>query len=338
MRIAFALLVAGLVACGGDAAPTDAKGKPGAEGDAPACDFSLDKLGGKSFVRTVKGDGSDADLLARVKFVEEGGKTKAKYTARSLSDVYTYSCSKKDAELTCWEEAIKTPEFCRALVANGKECTAEAIAQLTGGKAEDLKAKVDETLKNIKGLSGPDRARMKEVYSAPTTPLRGVLRVRMKKDQCKLSVTDVYQAMTDGQLREIENVVGTATFVPTEKPLAFEHCSDGRSIAILENPDVKSNVTLDSVKVGQNFTVRYLGDAHAKPAPGCTYAMETYAGYERVAAAAPIQPDASGKLPWMFQAAITTKGNQVVHMYRYKTCGDAPQELIDVQCQATMVK
>lgn len=337
MRLRLGVLLACLVACGGGAG-TDPKPADAAAAG-PSCDFSLDKLGGNQFVRALKGDGSpgDLDLLARIQFADEGGKLKAKYTARSLSDVYNYSCTAKDKDLSCWEEEIKAADFCRALVANGKECSVEAVAQLTGAKPEAIKQKVEDTLKNIKGLSGPERSRMKEAFSAPTTPLRGVLRIKMKKDQCKLSITDLYQSMTDGQLREIENVVGTSTFEPTKKELVFENCADGRSLLTLDSLDSKATDSLESVSPGENFFVKYAGKEHAKAEAGCTYAMETYVGYERLSAAAPIEP-VGGALPWNFQASFPKAGRQIVHMYRYRTCGDKPQERVGVQCQAVTVR
>lgn len=328
-----------LVACSGGA-PEAAKPEAGKEEG--ACALALDGLAGKTFIRTTRAASGarEEDLAARVMFYDEGGKLKAKYTARSLSDVYVYGCSKSDKEVACWQEDVRVADFCRALVANGKECTPQAVAELTGKKLEDIKAKVDETIANVKGLKGAELHKMKEVFASPSNPLRGVLKVKVKPKECSLTISDLFQAMSGGQLKEVENVVGTSTFAQTEKPLVFEHCLDGRSLQVATSADAKPGESVSEAKTGQPLFVRYGGTEHVKAEAGCTYTMDTWAGYERLAAAQPVQPDGSGKLDWQFQAtfakALSYPG--VVHLYRHRKCGDKAEEHIGVACAAVKVE
>lgn len=335
------LFMLGFAAACSGGGPAPEAAKPGDAAGEGTCSLSLDGLAGKTFVRVTRAASGarEEDLAARVQFYDDGGKLKAKYTARSLSDVYVYGCSKTDKEVACWQEDVRVADFCRALVANGKECTPEAVAELTGTKVEAIKAKVDETITNVKALKGADLHKMKEVFSSPSNPLRGVLKARVRPKDCVLSVSDLFQAMTGGQLKEVENVVGTSNFVETDRPLVFENCADGRSLLVATSADAKPDAAVSEATAGQPLFARYIGSEHVKAEPDCAYTMDTWVAYERLAAGQPVQPDATGKLDWAFQASF--KGSLsypgVLHMYRYRKCGDKAQELVGVTCAAVRV-
>lgn len=330
-----------LVACGGEAPPADPKAdaKPA---DKSGCELTLETLDGKGFVMAKKGPSGkpEEDLMARVRFAKEGDKIKAKYTTRSLSEVYDYTCAVQGPELSCWQDEVKVENFCRALVANNKPCTPDGVAQLTGLKAEAIAAKVEETKKAIDGMSPKDRTDMMALYSSANKPLRGVLHVRVKKDICGVSLGDMFQYMSNGQLKEVENVVGTAPFAPTEKELVWENCADGVNLVYLSAPDAKPQPgdSLKEVSPGQTLTARYVGPEHTKAEAGCTYTMDTFGGYERIMAAAPVAAGPDGALDWTFQYTPAKAGYAVTHMYRYKTCEGKPAERVGVSCQVAKVK
>lgn len=307
-----------------------------------ACDLSFDTIADKAFVRTTRGDSGkmEEDTLARLRFFKDGDKLKANYTARALLEVYSYICAVKGPELTCWQEKPSPEKFCDALVANGKTCTPEAVAELTGLKADDVKAAVERELAAIKAMSPKAASDMRNLYSSANAPLRGVLHARIKPKECQLSVSDMYQVMTNGQLREIENVTGTSTFAKTERAFVFEDCTDFQNMVVLSAPDAagKPGESVMDVTVGQTVPVKYVGAESVKAEAGCTYSMDTFAAHEPVAQAVAVAPDASGNLTWAFQASFSKPGKSALHMYRYKTCGDKPQERFAVACQHVTVQ
>jgi len=310
--------------------------------DKAACELKLDGLDGKGFVLNKKltSGALEEDLLARVRFSKDGDTIKAKYTTRALSDVYDYTCSLAKDELSCWQDDVKPDNFCRALVANGKECTADAVAQLTGLKAEGLVAAVEETKKAIAAMTPKDRTDMMALYSSANKPLRGVMHIKIKKSPCGLNLSDMYQYMSNGQLKEVENVVGTATFLETSKELVWDHCADGVNLVFAETPEArpKPGETLMDLKVGQAITARYVGAEHAKAEAGCTYAMDTFGSIERLGAKLPVSAGADGALDWSFSHSFMKAGHGVAHMVRYRTCEGKPEEKVGVSCQVAKVK
>ena len=74
---------------------TGCSGEEGGGAAAPACDLSFDTLVGKTFVMAeAQPDQTYKDNpMARVQFTKGENGVEAKYTAKSVSDVYTYFCN-----------------------------------------------------------------------------------------------------------------------------------------------------------------------------------------------------------------------------------------------------
>lgn len=347
MRIHTLLISTVLVLLASCGAPQEEK-KPDEGADAaPACDFSLDNLDGHVFVQSKLGDDGktwEDDVLARAKFYKEGDKLKAKYNTRALLDMYTYTCVKSQdgAGVDCWEDNPNPADFCRTLIANLGDagCTPEAIRQVTGLPEDKAKAGYDEVMAELKKLPKKEYEDMKQVFNSPNNQLRGIFHVKMAKKECRLTLTDNYQTMTFGQWREMGNVVGSARFVTSDKDLVFEHCREADNLVALSSADgwAKPGESVKSFKAGQPIPFRYVGDEDLKPAPGCTYTMDTWSQYSPLAKGVPVEPDAKGRLNWSFSETYPKPGRFVVHMYRYKACNGGAPELLPVSCQGVKVE
>lgn len=338
-RIPSLLLLSLLVACGQPEAPKEEAPA------APACSLGFDTLGGKTFVRQVKDPATKDykdDPLARMQFFKEGDALKVKYTVRSLADVYTYTCVQTESDITCFEDNPKAGDWCRTLIANDKECTAEEVAKLTGLSLEDAKKGTDEVLAEVEKLkkkSPKELEDMKQVFNQPNNQLRGVLHAKVWAEDCRLTVNDRYQTMTFGQLREMENVVGAGRFVESNKTYVFEHCKDNSNVVALSAPgaSAKPGETTVDWGVGQSIPFAYVGP-ETKAEAGCSYSMDTFAEYEPKGTNIVVAPDEKGNLNYNFQATFSTPGPHVVHMYRYKACNGGAPERIGVHCQVVRTK
>jgi hypothetical protein len=312
----------------------------GASKEKKGCELSLDALEGKSFVKgTQTGNQRQLDLLARVLFEKEGDQLVARYTARALADVYTYDCKPGDGKLTCWAREFEASNWCRALWANEKGCTPEAVSELTGKSVEEVKPKVEETLKNIKSLSGAAMHQARTVFSTGQVQLRGFMTVGLNAEDCRLVISDRFQTMTNGQVVERENVVGTSQFFPNTRDLVFEHCKDNHLVVLEKEGDKpKDGVTREEGKKGEMLPVRFSGTTDLKPEAGCTYAQKGYAAYVAVGPEGEVPVGADGALQWGFQGSFATPGRSLLHLVRYKTCGDKPKQVIDTTCQAINIR
>jgi hypothetical protein len=304
--------------------------------EAPACDLALevDALAGKSVARLLDGD-KDPDLLARAQFFKDGETLKVKYNTRALTDMYTYTCKKESKEFFCQADNVDLEQWCRTLIANKGACSGAEIANLTGAPL-DAAQKAAETINAaVKKLSPEQMEKLKTGYSLPSNQLRGVLHVKVNPDTCRLTMRDNYQTMERGELREYENVVGSARFVPVEKELVFEHCGDPANFVALAAPDAKPNPGESAVdqKVGTPVDFRYVGAELVKAEAGCTYSMDVFRQYEPVTKGQAVAPDADGKLTWATNQTFDKKGKNVVHLYRYKDCGKGAELAQPVSCQ-----
>lgn len=330
-----------LFACG---APEEKKEEAPA---APACDITLDSLAGRVFIRQIQGaDGKtwEDDILARVKFYQEGDKLKANYNTRALTDMYTFTCVKNQdgSALDCWEDNPSAADFCRTLIANHGDdgCTVEKIRELTGLPEDKAKEGYDAVMKEMKKLPKKELEDMKQVFNSPNNQLRGIFHVKIPKNECRLTLVDNYITYTYGQMREMGNVVGSARMVPSDRDLVFEHCRESDNLVALSAPDkwAKPGETVHEWKVGQPIPFRYVGAEDLKPTSGCTYTMDTWSQYAPLAKGVPVEADASGRLKWEFSESYPKAGRYVVHMYRYKACNGGQPELLPVSCQGLVVK
>lgn len=330
-----------LLACSGGApAPAPADAPPAA----PACDLSIDTLPGKTFVLAGKAaDGTEqADISARIRFSKDGDKLKAAYNGKSLINLYTYSCAPSKDGADCWEDAPKADLFCKALIANDKECTPESVSELTGQKPEEIAKVVADTRAEVKQLKGDAYEQFRALFDNANTPLRGVLHLRVKTDGCKLMVTDRYMAMSHGSVREQENLVGTAPFIASDKNLAFETCTvaEGASLVALTAPGAaaKPGEHKRDWNKGESIPLAYVGESLIKAEPGCTYTQDVYAGGEAIQTGQPVAPDDKGALSWTFSHSFDKAGPSAFTLVRSRTCEGKPAEKVDVVCQAVSIQ
>ncbi len=320
---------------------------PTPETEGSACDLTFDTLPGKTFVRQVAApDGVTwlEDNWARARFYKEGEAIKLKYNARSLVEVYTYTCEKKPGELFCQTDDIDLQQWCQTLIANTGSCSPADLADRTGATLEDAtKAKAELDAK-LKKLSAEEKEQMKVAFSAPGNQLRGAFHVKINKDECRITGRDTYMTMTFGEIRELENIVGTARFVESDAELVFEHCKDSANMVALTAPGAKArpNQTKLRWNLGEAVPFKYVGDAMSKPeGSSCTYAMDTWINHAISQKDVAVNPGPDGKLDWSFVHTFAEvppeKGRGVIHMYRYKTCEGKEKELVDVTCAMVLV-
>ena len=310
------------------------------------CDLSLDTLAGKTFIRQVSApDGKTwlEDPWARARFYEDNGKIKLKYNTRSVSSMYTYTCEKKPGELFCQTDNIDLQQWCQTLIANTGSCSPADLADRTGVPIEEATKAQQALAAQMKGMSADEKEKMKVAYSAPANQLRGAFHVKINKEECRLTGRDTYMTMTFGEIRELENYVGTARFVPSEADLVFEDCKDSANLVALTAPGAKARPTETKLKWNVNEAVpfKYVGDAMSKPEGTCTYTMDTYVNHALLQKGVAVSPGADGKLDWSFTHTFSEVppegGRGVVHVYRKKACDGKEAELVDVSCAMVLV-
>lgn len=302
------------------------------------CTLSAKTLPGKSFVRLERskdGAGWEEDIWARARFSSEGGKLKMRYNARSLVEMYDYTCDKgKGGALLCKADNPDLQQWCRTLWANKGSCSAAELADLTGASVEEAKKTVAATMPELEKLDGQAKKANQVAYSSPSNQLRGLMHIKFNKDECRLTVRDTYQTMTNGALSELENVVGNARFVETDKELLFEKCRDDASLVALTAPDAAAKQGETKVQWGKGETIpfKYAGADLAKAEAGCTYTMDSWAVYEPDQRGVAVEPAADGTLSWAFSKSFDSAGKKLVHLVRHKACGGGQPEKVDVTC------
>jgi len=249
------------------------------------CELKLETLPGTEWViLKINPDKSEmADHGARLKFVTEDGKLKAKYNVQSVADMYTYRCEGKDDRVTCREKP-RVKDFCQALVAGGKECSAaelkKILADATDKEIEDgIKAGM-EIVNKYK-----DKPEWKQFVAQNNNlgnKLRGVIYAKLDSKRCQLRVTDNYLSMYNGKKVEDSNPVGTNPFVKNEMgELLWEHCENRTDFIPLNEgkyPADPANVGPQPKQTaGKEIHFWYLaGDAQV-PVEGCTHKYDVWA-------------------------------------------------------------
>ncbi len=316
---------------------------PPPEPEKPACDLTLDNLAGRTFVkadRSADGKTITQDTWARAQFLEEAGKLKVRYNTRALVDMYTYTCKKDGKEQFCLADKVDPMQYCQTLYANIGVCAPEGVAEFAGMSLEEARKVRDQLMSEVKKMSPESIERMKVAFSTPNNQLRGVFHVKVDAETCQLNISDFYQTMTFGQLREQENVVGRAKMIQTDKDLVFEHCSDQQSLVALSAAGAKAEPGQHVFEwdKGAKIPYAYVGKDATKAEDGCTYTMDTWSMYESLQKGVAVTPDDKSKLNWAFEHSFAEGNRGVVHMYRNKSCAGGASERIDVLCQAVKLK
>ncbi len=321
----------------------------------PTCDLTLDNLQGKVFVMAeAQPKGPDVlNPLARLRFDEEGGVLKARYTAMSLGDIYTYTCEKieregKAPELKCVEPP-RLQDWCEALFAHDIKCTKKKLRKLGAEASDEELAKAIEAAKKAmqEAQSAEDERvfqRWKAIRASLGNKLQGQLFVKVDK-RCRLNINDMYWTLRNGEKVEDSNPVGTNPFVKTDKPYLFEHCDNQAELYDSDKegfPELPITAPPQN-EMGKPIHYYHIGEAGSKAEEGCTYSFDTYAGWLPLAQGLEPEKGEDGRLIWhathTFDEKTARKVNGkilgIFHMARYKTCG-GKKEKIDVSCRATV--
>lgn len=345
MRAVRGLVLVAVALAAGCGEP-EKKAPPKAEEPAvPACELTLDNLVGRTFIHVTRNTEKktwDEDLLARARFYSENGALKVKYNTRALADMYSYTCVKAadGTKLDCKEDEPRTGDYCRSLIANGKECTVEEIVKLTGATVEAAEKGKKEVEAEIKKLPKKEFEDMKKVYNSPNNQLRGILHIKVKEKDCNLLLEDQYETIAFNVVREMQNVVGSAYFRETKNDYVFEHCKDDDNLVALEKPGAKAKPgqSKREWKVGDTVNFTFAGPEMQRAENGCTYSMDTWLGYQPLKKDVAVAAD-GGKLDWSFTHTFTAPDPRVImHLYRYKQCGTEGKKLVSVSCQGLKVE
>ncbi|MBN1337015.1 MAG: hypothetical protein JXB39_13740 [Deltaproteobacteria bacterium] len=343
--LVLSLLISLLAGCGGRT-----QAPPPTDEAASECGLTLDNLAGRTFIHLNKdapGKFSD-DPLARAYFFSEGGKTKVRYNTRHPTDFYTYTCEKMEGQekLLCKEDNPKPVAYCKSLWANDLGCDPQRLVELTGctlEEAQKAREEVDEEITRLKKNKKLQKELddMKMVFNHPNNQLRGLVYVKIRHRECQLLLQDRYETINLGQVRELENVLGTAYFGETKKEYILEHCTDDKNLIAVDKPDAWFNPgdTRYRWRTGDTVYFRYVGPEDQTPKPGCTYTMDLWADWEPTAKGQAV-PVKDGKLQWVFNKRYDQPGRlpYFVHMTRYRACGAESPQRISFSCQGVIIE
>ena len=191
-----------LFACSEPAPPPKEEAKPAAS----ACDVDTATLAGTSWLWLDPNMGDKPNPIARVKFVDEGGALHGKYSAKSLGDVYDYTCTPQGKLLNCLETNTHADAFCKAYAAtHDGVCDAAAVAAAAQIPQADVDKIVAQVNKDLKAIKKDQIAQQRKMDNSPNNKIRGKFQTAVDKGTCKLTLVDKYQTMVDGRLNEFEN-------------------------------------------------------------------------------------------------------------------------------------
>ena len=307
------------------------------------CDLSFDSMVGKTYVlEKIKADKStEPDPQTRFKLSKDGGSFVVKYNVSSLSDMYDYRCTERNGELVCYEDVgEKLPDFCKALIAGGAECSPEAMKELVPMATDEaISAAIEEaTAAADKYRDKPEWEKFVFANNNLGNKLMGILYIAVDARKCQPRITDNYMTIYDGKKVEDSNPVGTNHFVETDKTLIFEHCSDSQNLVATAEAELPKDLSGVSTRLewGSGDTVHYHYIDESKPAEGCTYSFDFWKKWEPDQQG--VAAEVSGKsVSWHVATEYTEPGAYVTHMVRYKTC-DGKKEELGVSCNLVQVR
>ncbi|HJN77051.1 MAG TPA: hypothetical protein QGF58_24215 [Myxococcota bacterium] len=325
------------------------------------CALTNETLAGTTWLyNKLAADGSGVrspDRQTRMKFYEEGGTLKVKYTVGSYSDVYEYHCFEKAGEWACFEPP-KYKDWCQALTVAEKEgdpaaCTPEALAKIAQGLAndEEIAAGIKEAGEVIAKYKGGEQWEQ-FVFNNNNlgNKLQGRLYAQVNDKKCLLRVTDNYMTIYNGAVKEDSNPVGTDQFVQTDETgLMWEHCTDASDLIAMKTdkfPESEAEVQPCvpnqgcSFASGETVHYHYIGIDGRETKKGCTYSYDTYVDWAAVDSgkeAAIVDFKRKKEARYGFSASHTEVGAHVVELVRYATC-DGKKELAEVACNLVLVQ
>jgi hypothetical protein len=319
------------------------------------CGLDVANLAGKSFLmyEAMPDKTYEENPMARVRFFDEDGVTKAQYSIKHPVHVYDYDCEVHtpedggDTELRCMTE--QEPEkWCAALQAHEwGSCTSKKLAQLGAeGTEEELKAAVRQAKKDARKVKAEGEDQFKRwmlMNNNLGNHLQNRLYLKRDKRECRLSVADMYFTIYNGKGKEDTNPVGVNPFIETTTEYAFEHCEGKLNVAPYDKPVAPEDGDFGDPrakkKPGEDVYYHYLGTDAVKAEEGCSYSMDTFSQYKAAESGLAVEPNEKGELRWVGKTAypaddlLRQDNNRlgIFVMKRFKTC-EGKQEHIDTVC------
>lgn len=326
-----------------------------------ACALSNETLAGTTWLyNKLAADGSGVrtpDVQTRMKFYQEDGILKAKYTVGSYSDVYEYHCFEKAGEWACFEPP-KYKDWCQALTVHQKDgdpaaCTPEALAKIAQGLAndEEIAAGIKEAGEVVAKYKGGDEWEQ-FVFNNNNlgNKLQGRLYAKVNTKKCSLRVTDNYMTIFNGKVKEDSNPVGTDEFVESDQgEMMWEHCTDSSDLIAMKTdkfPESEEEVLPCvpnqgcSYAAGETAYYHYIGIDGRETKEGCTYSYDTYVDWkpgEMGQTAEIVDFKRKKEARYGFSVAHADPGAHVVEIVRYATC-DGKKEQVEVSCNLVLVQ
>ncbi|MFN7143635.1 MAG: hypothetical protein ACK4YP_07670 [Myxococcota bacterium] len=305
-----------------------------AEEAAPAdsCGVDINTLPGSSWVWLDPNAGDKPNPMARIRFEDAAGTLKAKYTAKSLGDVYDYTCTVKGGLATCLEDDVHAEAFCKAWAAtHDGVCDPAAVAAATGipqAEFDKVAKKVNDELKKLKPA---EKETQRKADNNPNNKIRGKFLVAIDKGNCQLTLQDKYQTMVDGRLNEYENVLGTAKFNKAKEEYIYESCKDVDS-AWAPGPDDQHAAVQPAGTI--KFSAILPKDQKADAA--CTYTADVYKDWVKTQGDVAAGTDAKYGPRWDVSVPFSDQGRHAVYFDRWKTCG-GNKERIGLTCAVVRI-
>lgn len=325
-------LLLALAACSPPEPPPQEEAKPES-----ACPVTLENLNNTVWVH-LKPQPAGPDkpnAMARLKFQDEGGALKAKYTASSLGDVYDYDCTSNGKMVTCVESKVNATAWCKAWAAShdGK-CDPAGVAAATGIPQAEFDKVAADVEKELSKLKPDEKEQQRKVDNSPNNKIRGKFMVAVDPQSCRLTLVDKYQTMVNGKINEYENVLGTAKFEQTKEDYTFETCKDVDSAWA---PSASDDNTHEPVQSAGTLKFSAILQKDQKGAKGCTYTADIYKDWIKTQTDVAATDDKKWGPRWDVQIPFTDAGRHAVYFDRYKTC-DGQKERIGLTCAVVRVE
>ncbi|MFZ5479407.1 MAG: hypothetical protein ACOZNI_21765 [Myxococcota bacterium] len=323
------MLIALLTACSEPAPPPEKKE------DKSACDVDVTKLQETSWLWLDPNAGDKPNPIARLKFVDEGGTIHGKYTAKSLGDVYDYTCALNGKILTCVETDPHAEAFCKAWAAtHDGVCDPAGVAAATGIPQAEFDKVAEKVNGELKKLKGEEKANQRKADNSPNNKIRGKFLVAVDKSTCRLTVQDKYQTLVDGKLNEFENVLGTAKFEKAKEEYIWESCKDADSAWAPSAADADKH---EAVQPAGTVKFSAILQKDQKGAAGCTYTADIWKDWVKYQPEVPATDDPKWGPRFDVSIPLTEPGRHAVYFDRYKTC-DGKKDRIGLTCAVVRIE
>jgi hypothetical protein len=306
----------------------------------PACRLDLDGLDGSEWLfLEARVDGSQGPTPAyRMRFADSEGLT-LRYNIGSLSEMYTYHCTERGDALVCLTEA-QPRAWCQSLMASGGTCTPEWLREREPGLSDaviaDAIATAQQRADAVRGT--PNEQRFRLMHNNLGNKLRLEVHIAVDESRCRLTVTDLYQTLYNGQWITDSNPAGTNPFVAnTAGELLWESCEDARSLLAVSQPDATEHQTEHTV--GAPLTLRYLPKAPHPTGAGCThhYTLWHNAQPAGEGTAEVVGGAVDWRVSWTPEVQSSAYAPEALHLHARTTCPGAA-EVEALACTAIKVQ